>query len=154
MGTAIYSSVIFPRFLIISTFYFCFSVEAPPEFTISPLQKVYVVNGANTKLIWKFRVDNINTDLSLESPAWYFEETNFKRIGFLDATKQRDFQIAPTCPKWLITRLGHEPQATLVINNVTIKDSGVYQCRLDLLPSGNILSTTTLIVTSKYENIS
>ncbi|KXJ10259.1 Opioid-binding protein/cell adhesion molecule [Exaiptasia diaphana] len=123
------------------------------RFNLLPENKLYIVQGETAKILWDYHVDDIKTEFNSRSPLWYFHNSSLL-IGYGDSFDNRKFKIdTNSCPSRLRTptvRVSVEGKATLVITNITLKDSGTYGCILFLL-SGDLssmpTSTSQLIVT-------
>ncbi|XP_031573305.1 uncharacterized protein LOC116307281 [Actinia tenebrosa] len=124
------------------------------RFTEVPPSMLYVSVGKTARFVWDYTVDNRKNDFQEFSPIWsfYWPNNSESIIGYELVFKQRQWTINhKTCPKQFFspTRVSLESNATLVIQNVTVGDSGTYGCSLVLTKTDPIRSKVKLVVTSK-----
>ena len=117
-----------------------------------------MVKGEDASFVWTYHVDNRNKEFFPLSPSWFYKHDNSdnftaeigKDNGYVGWTFQKSNN---SCPPRLLTpivRVEREDQATLVVKNTILKDSGVYGCLLRLKLQDDITRVVDLIVTGMY----
>ena len=111
--------------------------------------------GETAKLVWDYTVDNRSEEFDVFSPRWLFYADNgvAVRIAQESIFKNWEWYInRESCPVRLLNpvRVSKELNATLVIHNVTLADSGTYGCTLYLAKRSPIASKVKLVVTCTY----
>lgn len=107
------------------------SIEGALLFTQQPADTVYLQEGSTANLTWTYTTDNRTTELRLI--VWsIFNETSSKFIALIVEEKDGTVKYNPNAPStYGPERVAKEGQASLVIKNVTFKDSAIYKCLLD-----------------------
>ena len=99
-------------------------------FTQQPADTVYFQEGSTAILTWTYTVDNRTTEL--RAIAWsIFNDTSSSFIALILEEKDGTVKYNPNAPPtYGPERVAKEGQASLVIKNVTFKDSATYKCLL------------------------
>lgn len=122
------------------------------DFTGTPSNPYYVFNQGTARLNWTYRYSAQKRieALKVVSPVWFFNSESVL-IGQDNGYVGWVFQINNnSCPQRLLSptiRVSRKDQATLVIEKVTLNDSGVYGCTLLLEDESKKTRTVKLIVT-------
>ena len=106
-----------------------FITESALEFTQKPDNPTYVLEGQNAALVWEYLVDD--KEKELKGIVWSVaEKVTGNPIVMLTETKSGDRNEASSIPPAYKGRVSIKEQATLVIHNVTLDDSGTFKCTL------------------------
>jgi len=134
-------------------FYYC--IDSSAYFTQVPPSKMYVVEGGTARFVWDYHVDDRDKEFDFFSPKWLYYAGNGAATTIGGEVKPLNwtFIITMSCPSRLrrpVLRVNKESNATLVITNVTMADSGLYGCVLLLSSSmARPFSKVELVVTGK-----
>ena len=108
-----------------------FFAEGTLVFTQERGNQLYFQEGSTANLIWTYTVDNRKAELA--RIIWsVFNKTDSSFVALIVEGKDGTVKHNPNAPPtYGPERVSKEGQASLVIKNVTFKDSTTYKCLLD-----------------------
>ena len=121
----------------------------------APSSPLYVASGGTAKFFWDYTVENKSEEFQFFSPTWkyYYANGAAVDIGHDHFLENWKWKISfDTCPYRLLNpiRVSKENNATLIISNVTIADSGLYEMALMMKTFQPLTSKVQLVVTSEF----
>ncbi|XP_048588340.1 uncharacterized protein LOC5512415 isoform X2 [Nematostella vectensis] len=128
----------------------------PPEppidayFTLVPSEIIYRYASKNVEFEWEYAiVGEKDKAFASHSPSWDLYAVNNQRTQLIYEDKEEGWRshVASTCPARLKNRVSIKGQATLVIADLTVQDTGTYGCSLLFVTGKRIDSTVKLVVT-------
>lgn len=129
--------------------------ESALAFTRTPNDPTYAVKGSNASLVWEYSVDDRQKEL--QGIIWSVNDKGTGNPIFLVLeNKSGDKSYAAGIPVAYKGRVSIEPQATLVIQGVTLDDNNVFTCNVkaEAVPGAlSIVNAVQLIVTGMFVSI-
>ena len=108
-----------------------FFTEGALVFTQEPANTLYFQEGSTANLTWTYTVDNRTTELARIIWSIFNKTESLFVVLILEEKDGTILHNRNTPPTYGPERVSKEGQASLVIKNVTFKDSTTYECRLD-----------------------
>lgn len=123
--------------------------EGTVSFTQERGSVLYFQDGNTANLTWSYTVDNRTAEL--KRIIWrMFNKTDRSYVLLLLEEKDGTVKYNPIAPPaYGKERITKEGQASLVIKNITFKDSTTFECTLDLEKAADLQNSVELIVTGK-----
>lgn len=126
-----------------------FVTEGTFDFTQKPKRTVYFVEGTDAVFEWKYSVDSKATEFAYV--IWKVVLGSLE-ITLLFENENGDIETGPQIPAAYGGRVEKKGQASLVIKNVTFKDSVSFQCILQHKSGAQNDDSVKLIVTGTCTN--
>ena len=119
------------------------------KFTLEPANPSYARNGTDAKLAWDYSVDNKQTELE---GIRYSVESGQSFTGILLLLNNGTVMNHPDIPVAYYGRVRIEGRASLVIENINLRDNTQFRCTLvaKVGAGGDVVSIVQLIVTGMY----
>lgn len=119
--------------------------EGALRFTAKPDNEVYAEKGSTVTLKWEYSADNKSAELQ-----YIIWSAGIETLMYENSTGY--WKISGAIPSSYVGRVYKEGPASLVIKDVTFKDSTSYTCALEANPgvTQRQTSTVNLFVTGMY----